>query len=108
QSGGPLEASEILNSELIRRLSEQRVTLRAQLAEQSATLLEFHPRIRELRAQVSDIETQIRMEAEKIVRSLESNSKIADARVDMLTASLGPLKQQAAASGEQDVELRAL
>jgi uncharacterized protein involved in exopolysaccharide biosynthesis len=34
QSGKPIEASEVLNSELMRRLSEQRVTLRAQLAEQ--------------------------------------------------------------------------
>ena len=33
QSGKPIEASEVLNSELIRRLSEQRVTLRTQLAE---------------------------------------------------------------------------
>jgi len=32
QSGEPIESSDILNSELIRRLSEQRVTLRAQLA----------------------------------------------------------------------------
>ena len=108
ESGKPVEASEILNSELIRRLSEQRVTLRAQLAEQSATLLDFHPRIKELRAQIGDLENLIRSEAEKIVRSLESNANIADARVDMLTASLGPLKQQAASSNEQDVELRAL
>ncbi len=32
KSGEPIESSDILNSELIRRLSEQRVTLRAQLA----------------------------------------------------------------------------
>jgi succinoglycan biosynthesis transport protein ExoP len=108
QLGGPLEASEILNSELIRRLSEQRVTLRAQLAEQSATLLEFHPRIRELRAQIADMENQIRAETEKIVRSLESNAKIAGARLDMLSANLAQLKQQAASSNGQDVELRAL
>ncbi len=50
-SGRPIESSEVLNSELIRRLSEQRVTLRAQLAEQSSTLLDRHPRIRELKAQ---------------------------------------------------------
>ena len=31
QSGKPIEASEVLNSELMRRLSEQRVTLLAQL-----------------------------------------------------------------------------
>src|SRR6202048_1419777 len=39
-SGKPIEASEILNSELIRRLSEQRVTLRGQLAAQSSTVLD--------------------------------------------------------------------
>lgn len=108
QSGKPLEASEILNSDLIRRLSEQRVTLRAQLAEQSATLLDFHPRIKELRAQIADLEGQTRNEAEKIVRSLESNSKIADARVETLNASLNQLKRLASSSNEQDVELRAL
>ncbi len=43
QSGKTIEASEVLNSELIRRLSEQRATLRAQLAEQSSTLLDGHP-----------------------------------------------------------------
>ena len=42
--GQPIESSDILNSELIRRLSEQRVTLRAQLAEQSSTLLDGHIR----------------------------------------------------------------
>jgi uncharacterized protein involved in exopolysaccharide biosynthesis len=108
ESGKPLEASEVLNSDLIRRLSEQRVTLRAQLAEQSATLLDFHPRIKELRAQIADLEGHIRNEAEKIVRSLESNSKIADARVQTLNASLDQLKRLASSSNEQDVELRAL
>jgi polysaccharide biosynthesis transport protein len=108
QSGKPLEASEVLNSDMIRRLTEQRVTLRAQLAEQSATLLEFHPRIRELRAQIGDLENQIRSEAEKVVLSLESNARIASARVETLNASLGQLKLQAASSNEQDVELRAL
>jgi uncharacterized protein involved in exopolysaccharide biosynthesis len=108
ESGKPLEASEVLNSDLIRRLTEQRVTLRAQLAEQSSTLLELHPRIRELRAQVADLDTQIRLEAEKVVRSLESNARIADARVETLNASLGQLKQQAATGNEHDVQLRAL
>src|SRR5450755_3443877 len=56
QSGKPIEASEVLNSELTRRLSEQRVTLRAQLAEQSSTLLDGHPRIKELKAQLADLD----------------------------------------------------
>ena len=48
RTGAPIEFSDIINSELMRRLSEQRVTLRAQLAEQSSTLLDQHPRIKEL------------------------------------------------------------
>ena len=64
KSGQPIESSDVLNSELIRRLTEQRITLRAQLAEQSSTLLDNHPRIKELRAQIADLDGQIRDEAE--------------------------------------------
>ncbi|UPT91449.1 exopolysaccharide transport family protein [Bradyrhizobium barranii subsp. apii] len=108
QSGKPIEASEVVNSELMRRLSEQRVTLRAQLAEQSSTLLGNHPRIKELKAQLGDLDNQIRDEAAKISRSLESDARIASGRVDGLTASLDQLKKQATSTNGQDVQLRAL
>ncbi|KJC46236.1 exopolysaccharide transport family protein [Bradyrhizobium sp. LTSP857] len=108
QSGKPIEASEVVNSELMRRLSEQRVTLRAQLAEQSSTLLGNHPRIKELKAQLGDLDNQIRDEAAKISRSLESDARIAGGRVDNLTTSLDQLKKQATSTNGQDVQLRAL
>src|SRR3984893_11119364 len=76
QSGKPIEASEVLNSELTRRLSEQRVTLRGQLAEQSSTLLDNHPRIKELKAQLADLDRQLREEASKVSRSLDNDSRI--------------------------------
>ena len=107
QGGKPIEASEVLNSELIRRLSEQKVTLRAQLAEQSSTLLDQHPRIKELKAQLADLERQLREEAGKVSRSLENDSRIADGRVDGLIASLEQLKKQATSNNGQDVQLRA-
>jgi len=107
QSGKPIEASEVLNSELIRRLSEQRVTLRAQLAEQSSTLLDQHPRIKELKAQLADLDRQLREEAGKVSRSLESDSRIANGRVEGLIASLDQLKKQASSNNGQDVQLRA-
>lgn len=106
--GKPVEASDILNSELIRRLNEQRVTLRAQLAEQSSTLLSQHPRIKELKAQIGDLEEQTRTEAEKLVRSFENDARITGARVETLIASLDQMKRQASSFGEQDVQLRAL
>jgi uncharacterized protein involved in exopolysaccharide biosynthesis/Mrp family chromosome partitioning ATPase len=108
QTGQPIEASEVLNSELIRRLSEQRVTLRAQLAEQSSTLLDGHPRIKELKAQLADLDRQIRDEASKISRSLDSDARIASGRVEGLSANLDQLKKQASSANGQDVQLRAL
>jgi polysaccharide biosynthesis transport protein len=108
QSGKPIESSEIFNSELIRRLAEQRVTLRAQLAEQSSTLLDGHPRIKELKAQLADLDRQLREEASKISRSLDNDARIAGGRVEGLSASLEQLKKQATSTNGQDVQLRAL
>ncbi len=108
RAGQPLEASDILNSELIRRLMEQRVTLRAQLAEQSATLLDFHPRIKELRAQIEDLDGQIKTAAEQIARTFENDAKQASARVDSQTAMLDQIKTLAATTNDRDVQLRAL
>jgi uncharacterized protein involved in exopolysaccharide biosynthesis len=108
RSGRPIEYSDIINSELIRRLNEQRITLRAQLAEQSSTLLGAHPRIKELRAQISDLERQIRDEAERLVRSFENDAKISGARVEQISASLDQLKRLAASNNGSDVEMRSL
>ncbi|WP_315833062.1 exopolysaccharide transport family protein [Bradyrhizobium prioriisuperbiae] len=108
QTGKPIEASEVLNSELVRRLNEQRVTLQGQLAEQSSTLLGGHPRIKELKAQIADLDRQLRDEASKISRSLENDARISGARVDSLTASLDQMKRQASSNNGQDVQLRAL
>ena len=108
RTGTPIEFSDITNSELLRRLSEQRVTLRAQFAEQSSTLLPMHPRIKELKAQIADLEAQIRSEGERVARSLENDAKLSDARMGTLDTGLDQLKQQAGASNQQDVQLRAL
>jgi tyrosine-protein kinase Etk/Wzc len=107
KSGKSLETADFLNSELIRRLSEQLATVRGQLAEQSSTLLDNHPRIKELKAQTVDLDRQIRAEGERLARSLENDARIAGARVETLGENLGQLKQQAATTNEQDIQLRA-
>ena len=48
------------------------MTLRAQLAEQSSTLLDGHPRIKELKAQIADLDHEIHPEAARDARSLEN------------------------------------
>ena len=106
--GAATEVSDVMNSEILRRLSEQQVTLRAQLAEQSSTLLDQHPRIKELRAQIADLSRQIRSEAERLAISFENDAKGAADRLQSLSTMLDQLKKQAGSSNEQDVKLRAL
>ncbi|RWX62475.1 chain-length determining protein, partial [Mesorhizobium sp. M4B.F.Ca.ET.089.01.1.1] len=61
QSGGSLDAvPEVLNSDLIQRLRERQVELRANIADLSTTLLDNHPRIRALKSQLADLDGQIR------------------------------------------------
>jgi uncharacterized protein involved in exopolysaccharide biosynthesis/Mrp family chromosome partitioning ATPase len=108
RSGKSIDSSDNANSDTMRRLIEQRIALRAQLAEQSTTLLPQHPRIKELNAQVAEVNSQIRVEGERLARQLDNDAKVAGDRVQTLTASLDQVKKLASQSNEQDVELRAL
>jgi exopolysaccharide transport family protein len=106
--GATLESADVINSERIRQLNQQRITLKGQLAEQSSTLLDNHPRIKELKAQIGDLDKWIRDEAAVLARSLENDASIAGVRVDQLQRGLDQLKQQASSTNGQDIELRAL
>lgn len=108
RSGQPIDTSDIASSETMRRLIEQRIALRNQLAEQSTTLLSRHPRIKELKAQIAEVDRQIRMEGERLARQLDNDAKVASDRIQTLTASLDQVKKLASQSNTQDVELRAL
>ena len=108
RSGKPIESADIANSEAMRRLIEQRIALRSQLAEQSTTLLERHPRIKELRAQIVDTDRQIRIEGGRLARQLDNDAKVAGDRIVTLSASLNQVKRLASQSNGQDVQLRAL
>lgn len=107
-TGRPIEASEVLNSALIQNLVTQQVTLTAQVAELSSTLGPRHPRMKELNAQLADLRRQIRDEAARFVRAAENDAGIAAEREEALVATLETLKEGAAESNEQEVQLRAL
>jgi len=108
RSGKPIESADIANSEAMRRLIEQRIALRSQLAEQSTTLLDRHPRIKELKAQIAETGQQILVEGERLARQLDNDAKVAGDRLVALTASLDQVKKLASHTNEQDVQLRAL
>jgi polysaccharide biosynthesis transport protein len=108
KGGRAFEIPDVANNELIRRLIEQRINLRAQLALELRTLLPEHPRIKELNAQVNDLEAQIRGAAERTVRTLENDAKIAGSRVETLQAAIDAQKGVVAQANEAEVQLRAL
>ncbi|MBX3575568.1 MAG: exopolysaccharide transport family protein [Rhizobiaceae bacterium] len=109
QAGASLDAlPSTLSSELIQRLRERQVQLRADIADLSTTLLDGHPRIRALRSQLADLDGQIRDEATKALRALETDAQTAQYREKQLVADLNTLKAESARAGDDEVELRAL
>jgi uncharacterized protein involved in exopolysaccharide biosynthesis len=107
-AGKPIDSADIANSDTMRRLIEQRIAGRAQLAEQSTTLLDQHPRIKELKAQLVEIDRQIDVEGQRLLRQLDNDAKVSGDRLMTLMASLDQVKRAASQTSEQDVQLRAL
>jgi len=100
--------SDVLESPVIQRLRETEGNIRAQIADLSTTLLEAHPRMKGLRAQLTDVDQQILGEIRKVLSSLESNAKVARIREQELIGQLNELKAGSAREGEEAVELRSL
>ena len=108
RTGKSIDSSDIANSESMRRLVEQRNALRSQLAEQSTTLLDQHPRIKELKAQIAEVDREIIREGERLARQLDNDAKVAGDRVETLTASLDAVKKVVSHTSTQDLQLRSL
>ncbi len=108
RQGRVAEVPDIANNELIRRVSEQRVTLRAEMALQSRSLLPGHPHMQELTAQLADVDSQLRAAAEKAMRTLENDARIASDRVGNLETAMTVQKRAASTAGADQVQLNAL
>ena len=107
-SGKSIDSADIANTDTMRRLIEQRIAVHGQLAEQSTTLLDQHPRIKELKSQVAEIDRQIQVEGERLLRQLDNDASVARDRLATLGANLEQVKKSASQTSEQDVQLRAL
>jgi uncharacterized protein involved in exopolysaccharide biosynthesis/Mrp family chromosome partitioning ATPase len=106
QSGSSIDSiSDVLSAPLIQRLRERQVTLRAQIAELSATLLPGHPRIKSLNSQLGNLNRQIRREARKILSALQNDARIARSRESTLNVNLNTLMAKSAKVGEEQVIL---
>lgn len=100
--------SDVVGSQVIQRLKEAEANLQAQISDQSISLLEGHPRLKGLRAQLGGIRQQIDSETEKILASLDNEAEVSRLRERQLMAQLNGLKADSARAGEEAVGLRAL
>ena len=79
-SGAALNQSEVLDSQLIRRLAEKKLELGAESAQLSTTLPPENKRLSEISGRVVDLDRQIREEVEKILEGLEVEAQASAAQ----------------------------
>ena len=108
KDGRAFEIPDVANNEVIRRTVETRITIRGQLALESRTLLPAHPRIKELTAQLQDLDAQIKASAERVGRTLENDAKIAASRVESLQAAVDGQRDVVVKGNTSEIQLRAL
>ncbi|MBY5519011.1 GumC family protein [Rhizobium leguminosarum] len=99
---------DIMSSQVIQRLKGTESGLQSQISDLQTSLLNNHPRLKSLRAQLSDIRTQIRQETQKILASIENESKVADLRASELERQSDTVQANSARAGEDEVGLNAL
>ncbi|MGR9168811.1 GumC family protein [Rhizobium sp. KDH_Rht_773_N] len=99
---------DIMSSQSIQRLKATESGLQSQISDLQTSLLNNHPRLKSLRAQLADIRTQIRQETQKILASIENETKVADLRARELEQQSDRLQANSARAGEDEVGLNAL
>ena len=108
KDGRLIDAPEFAKDESLRRYAEQRVALKAQIAQESRTLLPGHPRMKELAAQLQGLDGEIRIAVDKAARGVENDARLAAAQVASLNAALAAQSKTVASGNVDEVQLRAL
>ncbi|MBB3314173.1 exopolysaccharide transport family protein [Rhizobium sp. BK181] len=99
---------DIMSSQSMQRLKSTESGLQSQISDLQTSLLNNHPRLKSLRAQLSDIKAQIRQETQKILASIENEAKVSAVRQRELEQQADKLKANSAQAGEDEVGLNAL
>ncbi|KAA1177794.1 chain-length determining protein [Rhizobium tropici] len=100
--------ADVSGSLTIQRLKATESGLESQISDLSTTLMDGHPRLKSLRAQLADIRQQINRETQKILASIENEAKVSQLREQQLLAQSNTLKADSARAGEDEVGLNAL
>ncbi len=108
RNGNLNAAQNVLNSALIQQYRQQVLATQRQIVVLSETLLPSHPRLASLNAELTNINAQIRTEANNILLSLRNEAEISIRREDSIKAELDNIKASGASTLRQEVELNAI
>ncbi|PZM16884.1 GumC family protein [Rhizobium tubonense] len=100
--------ADVSGSQNMQRLKATESNLESQISDLSTTLMNGHPKLKSLRAQLADIRQQIDRETKKILASIENEAKVAELREQQLLQQSNVLKADSARAGEDTVGLNAL
>jgi exopolysaccharide transport family protein len=109
KSGAAVDTiADVISSPTIQQLKAQESQIQNQISDLSMSLLEGHPRLKGLRAQLAGIREQINAETRKILKSLENEAEVAKLRQSQLAAQLNNAKTASAKADDEQVGLNAL
>jgi exopolysaccharide transport family protein len=109
KAGKPTDTLDaITRSESIQRLRTAESQVQAQISDLSTRLLDGHPQMKSLRAQLAGLREQIRAEALKVAAGLENQASVARERETQLIAQMNSVKADTARAGEDEVGLKSL
>ena len=108
-SGSEIEsASEVLSSSLIQGLQKQEAAVARKVSEYSSVYGTKHPKLIQVKSEITDIRSRIQREIEKIVEGLKNEVDLARIRERSLEGSLNEFKQASGEQNRETVQLRAL
>lgn len=106
KQGLPLETyPEVLSNPTVQELNAQRTRAEVELSELKKTFKEGHPKVREVRSKLDELNAKVRSEINKIVGSIRSDFTIKKEREDSLLAKIQSLKEEAISAGQKNLEL---
>jgi uncharacterized protein involved in exopolysaccharide biosynthesis len=108
RDGRLADAPPSIVGESLRRLLDQRVSLRAEIADASWTLLPLHPRMKDLAARLTALDGQIREAAEQAARASEAEARHAGDEADAIASTLAQQSMSAATAPDEEAPVRAL
>jgi capsular exopolysaccharide synthesis family protein len=102
------DVGEALESRVIQQLREQRTQVSATVADLQGRYGDRHPEMLKAKRQLSDIDTQIQAEIQRVISNLQAKVEVSRQRAGAVASSLGGAKGMLAANNRAMVRLNEL